>query len=46
MSRLDHVELILDLQDALAKETCTVFVFARNFNILRFREGVAGLAYN
>jgi hypothetical protein len=46
MSRIDHVELILQLQDALAKETCTVFVFARNFNILRFREGVAGLAYN
>jgi hypothetical protein len=46
MSRLDHVELILDLQDSLSKETCTVFVFARNFNILRFREGVAGHAYN
>lgn len=45
-SRLDNVELILELQESLAKETCTVFCFARNYNILRFREGVAGLAYN
>ena len=46
MSRIDHVELICELQQELSKETCTIFVFARNFNILRFREGVAGLAYN
>ena len=46
MSRIDHVELILELQESLSRETCTVAVMARNFNILRFREGVAGLAYN
>jgi hypothetical protein len=45
MSRIDHVDLSLQLQDGLGKEQVTVLVFARNFNVLRFREGLGGLAY-
>jgi hypothetical protein len=43
MSRIDHVDLALQLQDHLEK--VTILVFARNWNILRFREGLAGIAY-
>lgn len=42
MSRIDHVDLQLQLQDGLNKEQVTVMVFARNWNVLRFREGLAG----
>ena len=35
MSRIDHVDLALQLQDNLGKEQVTVLVFARNWNILR-----------
>jgi len=45
MSRIDHVDLALQLQDNLGKEQVTIIVFARNWNVLRFREGLAGLAY-
>ena len=45
MSRIDHVDLALQLQESLGKEQVTVLVFARNWNILRFREGLGGLAY-
>ena len=45
-SRIDHVDLVLQLQEGLARETVSVMVFARNFNILRFREGLAGVAYS
>lgn len=45
MSRIDHVDLALQLQEGLGKEQVTVLVFARNWNILRFREGLGGLAY-
>ena len=38
----DHVDLSLQLQDGLGKEQVTVMVFARNYNILRFREGLGG----
>jgi hypothetical protein len=44
-SRVDHVDLTLQLQDGLGREQVTVMVFARNWNVLRFREGLAGLAY-
>ena len=44
-SRIDHVDLNLQLQDGLGKEQVSVIVFARNWNILRFREGLAGLAF-
>jgi hypothetical protein len=44
-SRIDNVELILDLQDALSDEEVTVSVFATSWNVLRFREGLGGLAF-
>lgn len=42
-SRIDHVDLILQCQEGLGP--FTVLLFGRNFNILRFREGLGGLAY-
>ena len=45
LSRIDNIELVLDMQSALANESYSVFIFARTFNLLRFREGVAGMAY-
>ena len=45
MSRIDHVDLALQLQDSLGKEQVEILVFARSWNVLRFREGLAGLAY-
>ena len=44
-SRIDHVDLALQLQEGLGKEQVSIIVFARNWNVLRFREGLAGLAY-
>lgn len=45
MSRIDHVDLVLTLQEGLGKEQVTILVFARNWNILRFREGLCGVAF-
>ena len=45
LSRIDNIELVLDMMPALANESYTVFVFARSWNLIRFREGVAGAAY-
>jgi hypothetical protein len=45
LSRIDNVELVLDMQSALANESYTVFVFARSFNLLRFGSGTAGVKY-
>lgn len=45
MSRIDHVELRLQLQDELSKETTTIMIFARNWNVLRFTHGLGGVAY-
>ena len=45
LSRIDNIELVLDMQSALANETYTVFVFSRSWNLMRFREGVAGAAF-
>jgi len=42
MSRIDHVDLALQLQESLGKEQVDIIVFARNWNVLRFREGLAG----
>ena len=44
-SRIDHVTLTLKLQEGLAKENVNVFVFARSLNVLRMRDGLAGLAF-
>lgn len=45
-SRIDSVELIFDLQDALTDEEVTVMVFARNWNVFRYRDGLGGLAFS
>ena len=45
MSRIDHVDLVLNLQEGLGREQVTVLVYARNWNVLRYREGLAGLAF-
>ena len=45
LSRIDNIELVLDMQSALTNESYSVFVFARSFNLMRYREGVAGAAF-
>merc|ERR1711924_265949 len=45
LSRIDHCDLILNLQEGLGKEQVTIMVYARSWNVLRFREGLAGVAY-
>jgi hypothetical protein len=45
MSRIDNVEMHMNLQPGLGRENVNILVFARNWNVLRFKEGLAGLAY-
>ena len=49
-SRIDNVQFSVKLQPALAtaddKKGVTVAIFATNFNIMRYREGLGGLAYS
>jgi hypothetical protein len=45
LSRIDHVELKLTVQSVLANENYTVMVFSRSWNLMRYREGVAGAAF-
>jgi hypothetical protein len=45
LSRIDNIELVLDMQSALTNESYTVGVFSRSWNLMRFREGVAGAAF-
>lgn len=45
-SRIDNVELIFDLQDGLSDEEVTVMVFARNWNVFRYRQGLGGVAFS
>jgi len=45
-SRIDNVEVILDIQDALADDPITVTIFGINRNVLRFRDGLVGLAFS
>lgn len=44
-SRIDHVDLVLNLQEGLGREQVTILIYARNWNVLRFREGMAGVAF-
>src|SRR5690606_38147390 len=43
-SRIDNIELMLELQDALSTEQVQIVVFGRNWNIFRYREGLGGQA--
>ena len=45
LSRIDNIELVLDMQSALTNESYTVFVFSRSWNLMRYKEGVAGAAF-
>ena len=44
-SRIDHVDMQINLQDGLGKEQVTVMVFAKSYNLLRYRQGLAGLGF-
>jgi hypothetical protein len=46
MSRIDNVDLQLSLQPELATEEVALYVFARSWNILRFKDGLGGLLYS
>jgi len=45
-SRIDNVELTLTLQQHLGSEVVTISVWARSWNVLRYVEGLAGLAFS
>jgi hypothetical protein len=45
-SRLESVTLILDLQDGLQTEDVSVIIFSRSLNLLKFRDGTAGMAFS
>ena len=45
-SRIDNVELILELQDNLADAEVSITVFGRNWNVFRYREGLGGTAFS
>lgn len=46
MSRIDHVDLLLTLQEGLGRETVSILVYARNWNVLRMKEGLGGVAFS
>ena len=43
-TRLASVSLVLEFQEGLEREDLTIIVFSRSYNLLKFREGVAGVA--
>jgi hypothetical protein len=45
-SRIDNVEFSVCLQEAIAATACNLVIFGRNWNILRFKEGLGGLLYS
>lgn len=45
-SRLESVQLILVFQQGLASEDLTVIVFSRSLNMIKYRDGVAGLSFS
>lgn len=44
-SRIDNVELSLQMQSGLQNETYTVYVFSRSYNIIKYKDGVAGMTF-
>jgi hypothetical protein len=46
LSRIDNAEMIIDLQEGLEQEVVQVILYARNWNILRFVEGVGGTLFS
>jgi hypothetical protein len=45
-SRIDNVTFSAQLQSELGTEKTNLIMFARSFNILRFKEGLGGLLYS
>lgn len=45
LSRIDNIELVLDMQSALQGESYEVICYSRSWNLMRFKEGVAGAAF-
>ena len=45
-SRIDNVEMNIDLQPELSGETVSLIVFCRNWNLLRFKEGLGGVLFS
>jgi hypothetical protein len=46
LSRIDNADMTFNLQEGLGKEQCTILIFARNWNIMRYTEGLAGPLFN
>jgi hypothetical protein len=44
-SRIDNIELQVDLQEELAEEYCTAILFAPNQNLFRVTDGLGGVKY-
>merc|ERR1711966_84538 len=45
-SRVDTSELMLELPTEASSKVLTLMVFARSWNVLRFRKGLAGILYS
>jgi hypothetical protein len=45
-NRLESMYLVLNIQDGLQAEDVAVIIFARSLNMLKFRDGVAGLSFS
>ena len=43
-TRLESTTLVLEIQEGLAHEEITVIIFSRSYNMVKFRQGVVGLA--
>jgi len=46
MSRIDNVDMNFHLQEGLGSEGATIILFGRNWNIMRFTEGLGGTLFN
>jgi len=46
LSRIDNVDMTFNLQEGLGRESVNILIFARNWNILRYTEGLGGLLFN
>lgn len=45
-SRIDNVEMQLSLQSEMSDEDVSIIVFGRSWNVMRYREGLAGLSFS
>lgn len=45
LSRIDSIELVLDMAPGMENESFTVWVFARTWNIMKYSSGTSGLAF-